>query len=411
VAQHVLRLGFAGLGQAVNHILRNTPELSSLPYAITAAADSRSHALGRFEQEFGASVFPTVEAMCESSNVDVIYVATPPELHREHAIMALTREKHVIVEKPMALTMEDSEAMNSAAEAHGKKLLGGHTHSFDAPVREIAKIVRSGRLGRLMMINSWVFNEFNVRPWPIAELHTTAGPVLNQGPHQVDIVREIGGGMAKSLRAATIWDDAQECEGGYVCWLQFESGVPAMLTFDSRGFFDTAEFGDWVGEDGGPRDPAVSFKMHARREQLDRLGSDEILRALEDQKEAGRYGANAEGKEAPEIWGYSRPGARVRQPMFGITIASCERGAVRHSPEGVIVYDTHGLHETSLRQTLRGRAAELMAMYDAVVHGRPLPHDGRWAEATLEICLAILESARLGREIALSHQVHSTTVD
>lgn len=55
----------------------------------------------------------------------------------------------------------------------------------------------------------------------------------------------------------------------------------------------------------------------------------------------------------------------------------------------------------------RGREAEVEELYQAVVNHRPVFHDGRWGEATLEVCLAILESARERREIFLSHQTPS----
>src|SRR3954470_20305614 len=101
--------------------------------------------------------------------------------------------------------------MVAAADRHGVRLLAGHTHSFGAPYRKMREIVRGGELGELVMINSWMFNEFNPRPWPTRELEHSHGPLLNQGPHQVDIVRQIGGGLVKSLRAQTIWDPLRNC--------------------------------------------------------------------------------------------------------------------------------------------------------------------------------------------------------
>jgi phthalate 4,5-cis-dihydrodiol dehydrogenase len=54
---------------------------------------------------------------------------------------------------------------------------------------------------------------------------------------------------------------------------------------------------------------------------------------------------------------------------------------------------------------VRGRQAEINELYDAVFNNRPLFHDGRWGEATLEVCLGIIDSARQGKELSLSHQV------
>ncbi len=128
--------------------------------------------------------------------------------------MAAHYRKHMIVEKPLAMSIDDCTAMVEAAQAAGVQLMAGHTHSFDAPVRAMAELVRSGDLGELLMVNTWNFNDFNRRPWPTSELRSTSGPVLNQGPHQVDIVRQIVGGVARTVRASTIWDDVRKCVGG-----------------------------------------------------------------------------------------------------------------------------------------------------------------------------------------------------
>jgi len=153
-----LRMGIAGLGVASTQIL---PAVSRLPYLqITAAADVRADALAKFRKEYDAVAFTSVEEMCRSSDVDFIYIATPNQLHAEHAITAATHKKHVIVEKPMAMSLEECEAMNAAAEKNGVKLLCGHTHSFDPPIRKIREIVKSGELGKLCMINTWNYNEF-----------------------------------------------------------------------------------------------------------------------------------------------------------------------------------------------------------------------------------------------------------
>ena len=204
----VLRLGVAGLGVASTQIL---PPISTLPFIkITAAADTRTDALAKFGEAYKGETFTSVEAMCASSNVDAVYVATPNQLHAQHAITAANHKKHVIVEKPMAMNLAECDAMNEAADKHGVKLLCGHTHSFDPPMRKIRDIVRSGELGRLCMINTWNYNEFMYRPRMKHELATSRGVVLNQGPHHVDIVRLIGGGMVRSVRAMTgIWDKAR----------------------------------------------------------------------------------------------------------------------------------------------------------------------------------------------------------
>jgi phthalate 4,5-cis-dihydrodiol dehydrogenase len=111
--------------------------------------------------------------------------------------------------------------------------------------------------------------------------------VLNQGPHHVDIVRQIGGGLVRSVRATTIPDGITGHEGGYVCYLEFQNRVPATLVYDGRSLFDTAELFGWVGEGGDLRDPESN--QRSRRAFLELMGTPEHERAtrLESGKERG----------------------------------------------------------------------------------------------------------------------------
>jgi phthalate 4,5-cis-dihydrodiol dehydrogenase len=228
------------------------------------------------------------------------------------------------------------------------------------------------------------------------ELATSRGVVLNQGPHHVDIVRLIGGGMVRSIRAMTgIWDQARGYEGSYTCYLEFEDGTPATLVYSGYGFFDTAELYSWVGEGGQPRDPATNLNV---RRQLREVQSPEDEERL---KEGMRFGGKREG-EFSHIWVGER-----KQPFFGFTLVSCERGDIRQTPDGLFIYGENERREITLPAGRRGREAEIEELYNSVVHGRPVFHDGRWGAATLEVCLAMLESAKQRKEIFLAHQVPS----
>jgi len=373
------------------------PPISTLSYMkITAAADTRADALAKFREKYGGQTFTSVKTMCESSDVDAIYIATPNELHAQHAIAAAERGKHVIVEKPMALSIRECDAMNEAAEKHGVKLLCGHTHSFDPPIRKMREIVKSGELGKLCMINTWNYNEFMYRPRMKHELATSHGVVLNQGPHHIDVVRLIGGGMVRSVRAMTgIWDKARGHEGSYTCYLEFVDDTPATLVYSGYGFFDTAELFSWVGEGGQYRAPGTNLNVRKKLREVRTPEEEEKL------KEGMRFGGQCEG-EYSHIWQGER-----KQPFFGFTLVSCERGDIRQTPDGIKIYGETEQREIPLSAGSRGREAEVEELYNAVVHNRPVFHDGRWGAATLEVCLAMLESAAERKEIFLSHQVPS----
>ena len=95
----------------------------------------------------------------------------------------------------------------------------------------------------------------------------------------------------------------------------------------------------------------------------------------------------------------------VYQPFFGMTLVTCENGDMRQSSDGIYIYGEQEKREIPVAKGIRGRQAEVKELYDAVFNNRPLFHDGRWGEATLEVCLGILKSAQEKKEISMFHQV------
>jgi phthalate 4,5-cis-dihydrodiol dehydrogenase len=396
------RLGIIGLGQAASQIIYEIRAAKECPWTLAAAADPRPHARDAFKAEFGGEVFADAVDLCRHARVNAVYIATPPWMHLAHTIAAAEKGKHVICEKPLALSLSDCDEMVAVAARHGVKLLAGHTHSFDAPVRAIEKLVRSGEFGKLHTLNSWNFNEFSHRSRLSAELEATRGPLFNQGPHQIDVVRQIAGGLVRSVRASTFIDGVTGIEGGYTAYLEFETGVAATLVYDGRALFDTAELFWWRGESGQPRDPGLAAKRRRNFLSLAKLPGEERERRLAAEKEDGRYGAlgpNAGPKYAGR--------AERKQPFFGLLVVSLENATVRQSPDGLYLYTETGRGEIVLQQELRGRLAELNELYQSITEDRAPFHSGAWGAATLEVCFGILESAKQHREVAMRRQVPS----
>ena len=246
-----LRIGVAGLGRAfavMSGAFRD-PRVE-----VVAAADPRAEALKRFKKDCGGRCYGTVEDLCADPAVEVVYVATPHELHAEHARIAASRTKHLLVEKPMALSLDDCRAMIDAARKAGVVLIVGHSHSFDLPVLRTRELIQSGAYGALRMLTALDFTDFVYRPRRPEELAT--GAVYNQAAHQVDIVRLLAGGKARSVRALTgDWDRTRRTEGAYSCLLTFDNGAFATLVYSGYAHFDSDEFMGWVGELGQKKDP------------------------------------------------------------------------------------------------------------------------------------------------------------
>jgi phthalate 4,5-cis-dihydrodiol dehydrogenase len=98
------------------------------------------------------------------------------------------------------------------------------------------------------------------------------------------------------------------------------------------------------------------------------------------------------------------PGQAPNPPFYGLTIVSCEKGDIRQSPDGLVVYGLDERREIPLSTAESGRDHVIQELYDAVVNDWEPLHDGRWGKANLEVCLAVLESGRERKEVYLSHQ-------
>jgi phthalate 4,5-cis-dihydrodiol dehydrogenase len=386
-SERKLRLGVAGLGRAFTVMLPTFTGDARI--ALVAAADPRAEARRRFAADFGAKSYETVEDLCVDPAVDAVYVATPHQFHASHAALAARNGKHLLVEKPMALTLDECAAIIDAARNAGVHVVVGHSHSFDAPVRRLRDLIESGEFGAVRMINAIDYTDYLYRPRRPEELDTAkgGGAVFNQAAHQVDIVRLIGGGRVTSVRAATgAWDPARPTEGAYAALLTFANGAFASLTYSGYGHFDSDEFQGWIGEMGQQKKPYAGASRP-------RFASAQEETAF---KNARNYG----GQD------YRPPGAQaVVHQHFGTLLVSCERADLRALPNGVMIYQNGAARLEALAPPAVPRGEVVDELYRAVVNGEAPLHNGAWAMATLEVVLGILRSALDGSDVKLRHQV------
>ena len=387
MAERRLRLGVAGLGRAASSML---PSLAAHPFVdLVAAADPNRQARERFAADIGGRTWENAEALAADPGVDAIYIATPHQCHAPDVFAAAAHGKHVLVEKPMALSVEECVAMTKAARAAGTALVVGHTHAFDPVVRTMRAIVESGELGALRMIVNVVYSDFLYRPRRPEELDSARGGgiMYNQVPHMIEIARALDGGPLRTARAVTgVWDAARPTEGAMTALLEFSSGTAASLTYSGYDRFDSDELSFWIAESGAQKEPAHGA---ARRALAGVTSADDEARMKAQSGFAGR--------------GVRLTQTPAHQPHFGMLLASCERADLRPSADGVLIYGDDGIREIALPpgRTFPNKDGVIDELYDAVVHGKPPLHDGAWGTATVEAALALMRSARERREIVL----------
>ena len=387
-----IRIGVAGLGRAFTLMLPTF--VADARVRLVAAADPLAAARAQFTRDFGGPAFEDVETLCARTDVDVVYVATPHQHHAAHAALAFAHGKHVLLEKPMAVTLDACTAMIDAAQRAGRVLIVGHSHSFDRPVARTRELIEQRGFGSVRMITALNFTDFLYRPRRTEELETAAGGgvVFSQGAHQVDIVRLLGGGLVETVRASTgAWDAARPTEGAYSALLSFADGAFAHATYSGYAHYDSDELMGGVGELGQVK---AAADYGAARRRLDGVAD----QAAEQQVKAARNYGGAQyvppGDAAPQAWNH-----------FGFIIVSCERADLRPTPLGVEIYADRERTFETLPPSRIPRVEVIDELHAALADHRPPIHDGAWARATLEASLAILESSRLSRDVALQLQV------
>lgn len=368
------RLGVVGLGQAFTGVVGALGPDG--PLELVAGADPDPFARRRFHEITGAAPCESLEQLFDRHPVEAVYLATPTALHESQCSAALERGVAVLVEKPLAPSIEAGRRMVSEAERRGSPLMVCHKRSVDRPILAMWRIINRGELGRVRFVHRWHFSDWHYRPRLAGELSPPAGgAVLRQGSHEFDIVRLLAGGSARQLLGFTgDFDPGRPGEGSYLATVQFDEGVVATSIYSGYDFFRSDELTFGVLE--------ASMIGGARRRLHDAAGEGS---SEGDQRRQRSAGAGGDG-------------------VYGFTLVGCEGGDLRAAPGGGIwVYGEEGRR----RMEIAGPAgAHFIAeeLRQAITEGhRPL-HDARWGLANLELCLAVRDSARQGGPVALSEQ-------
>ena len=233
-----LGLGIAGCGDAAYSFATAAGFLKDWKPVAAGGALTREEERA-FAEKHGLEV-RTVEEMAASRDIEVIAVATPPGVHVKDALIALAGGKHVIVEKPFALTLEDCDRMIEAAAKAGCQLMVGQTMRYFAGMIRMRELIASGELGRLLMIEeSAIINYFGPKRtgWQLDRSLSGGGVVLNPVIHLTDRLRYYTGSEVKSVRANIgAAKKGFAIEGHVQVFYEFfEPGVSAALTLYGYG--------------------------------------------------------------------------------------------------------------------------------------------------------------------------------
>lgn len=208
--------------------------LSALSEArLVAVCGSSQESAGAFAKQFGGKAYALAKELLVSPEVDAVLVATPHHLHTHLAIQAAQHGKHILLEKPMAPSLEECNQILSAAHGSGVKLMLGHLSHFERPFVRAKELLESGELGEVVLGQStfakfWM--EHNRRPWHL-ERSSGGGMMLTAGIHGLDRLMWLMGSRVERVSAQfSTHFHTQQADDTALLFLRFASGASGTLS-------------------------------------------------------------------------------------------------------------------------------------------------------------------------------------
>jgi predicted dehydrogenase len=216
---------------------------------LVAIVDTNTDVLQETADQFGIEGrFGILEEALEGANFDAVVITTPTFTHAPLAVMAANAGKHVFLEKPMALTLAECDAITGAADANGVFLQIGFMRRFDPEFETAASRIEAGEIGRPMLIKSLTHGPGLPPPWA-RDLKSSNGMLAEVNSHDWDCIRWLMGsnpqrvyGEVANFKGAARGVDTENFYDNVLVTIRFESGglgsisgvCPCEYGYDAR---------------------------------------------------------------------------------------------------------------------------------------------------------------------------------
>lgn len=341
-----IRFGIAGcgvIGASHAEAIAGLPDALLVAVADLAAQEARA---GRLAERYGARAYTSLQDMLDREQLDVVNVCTPSGMHGEQACLVMRSGRHVMVEKPMEITLERIDEMLRVQEEAGVKLAVISQRRFDGAARRVHALIEEGALGRLVLGTAHV-------PWWRSQAYYDSGGwrgtwkldgggvLMNQSIHAIDLLQWLMGPVRSVVAYTDTLAHHMETEDVAVAVLRFASGTLGTISATTGAY------------------PGLSMRLEVLGDRGSAILEDARLSHLhlarDDRQEIGAYGAQMRPRSEPDT------------------------------------RDEAGSH-----------ALQIADMIAAIREDRPPLVDGRAARHPVEIILAVYESAGTRREVFLT---------
>ncbi|EOS68903.1 hypothetical protein C818_02779 [Lachnospiraceae bacterium MD308] len=238
------RAGIIGCGKIAQ--LRHIPEYAvRTDVQLAGFYDKNTVRAKELAERYGAQNYSSYEEMLNDPEIDVVSVCTANHSHAEIAIAALHAGKHVLCEKPMAVTLKECERMEEEAQKSGKYLMIGHNQRLLRTHQEAKRLLASGEIGKLIFFQT-NFTHAGPETWSIDagknvwffdKSKAAFGAMADLGIHKTDLIRYLTGDEIVSAHAVLATLDKKDSEGMKIpvddyaaCIYRLKNGAAGTMT-------------------------------------------------------------------------------------------------------------------------------------------------------------------------------------
>lgn len=337
------RVGVVGCGRISQHHLDAIEKVDGL--SVSAVCDVDAGRAREAGERRHVPWFTSIDAMLSSADLEVVAVCTPSGLHPDHGIAAAKAGKHVISEKPMALSLDSADRLVAACDGAKVQLFVVKQNRLNPPVRLLKRAVERGRFGRIFMTNVTVRWQrpqeyYDAESWRGTWAYD-GGAIMNQASHYVDLIQWIVGPVHSVMAKIATQARKIEAEDSGAAVLRFASGALGVIEVNVLTY---------------PRNYEGSITV---------IG------------ETGTVKIGGTSVNKVEHWSFAD---------YDDDDKLVETGAINTNPPTVYGFGHEGYYRNVLA-VLRGEAKA--------------DTDGREGRKSLALILAIYESAKTGRDIVI----------
>ncbi len=238
-------LGYAFMGKAHSHAMLNIAHMMYPPPAIprlVGIAGRDEQAVAEAAKRYGYEGYYTDwRAMLDNDDIQLFDNGGPNDTHADPCILAAERGKHILCEKPLARTADESLMMLEAVQKAGVKNMVAFNYRFVPAIRQIRKLVDSGLLGKIyhfraVYLQEWVMAHYNLPMiWRLQKSAAGSGALGDLGAHIIDLARYLVGevnsvsGMTRTFIEERPWDDGTmgkvDVDDAFTALLEFDNGA------------------------------------------------------------------------------------------------------------------------------------------------------------------------------------------